>query len=90
MYLTSIWLIDNTIGILETVLGMALFKKSKYIALACLAKCPGLAPVLLEMEPNLGQELLQVAKDPSLFNQVLGLLNIDYWLRPFIDNVINS
>jgi len=62
--------IDNTRGILEAVLNMALFKKSKYMALASLAKCAELAPVLLDMEPNLGQELLQVAKDPSLFNQV--------------------
>ena len=70
--------IDNTRGILEAVLNMALFKKSKYMALTCLAKCAELAPVLLEMEPNLGQELLQVAKDPSLFNQVTITTIIDF------------
>ena len=60
---------DNVHAILETILSMGFLKKSKYIALTCLTKTE-LAPKLLEIDPNLGQELLQVAKDPSVSNQV--------------------
>jgi hypothetical protein len=53
----------------ETILAMPRFKKSKYMALACIAKTE-LVPVLLRSEHNLAEELLDVAKDVDLSSQV--------------------
>lgn len=62
-------LIGDVDRIVKTILDMPRFKKSKYMALACLAKTE-LVPVLLRTEHNLAEELLNVAKDVDLSSQV--------------------
>lgn len=70
---SSIAIVSTLIGdvgrIVETILAMPRFKKSKYMALACIAKTE-LVPVLLRSEHNLAEELLDVAKDIDLSSQV--------------------
>lgn len=48
---------------------MPRFKKAKYMALSCLARTE-LVSLYLEMEPNIAEELLNVANDVALANQV--------------------
>lgn len=55
--------------IVSTILGMSRFKKSKYMALACLAKTE-LISFLISAEHNLVEELLHVATDVDLSSQV--------------------
>ncbi len=65
----NFFLKDDVDRIVQTILDMPMFKKSKYMALACLAKTE-LAPILLRSERNVADELLDVAKDTNLASQV--------------------
>lgn len=68
--------------IVGTVLSMPRFKKSKYMALACLAKTE-LIPVLMNVEHNLGEELLHVATDVDLSSQVTSNLIHVFSFTPY-------
>lgn len=62
-------IIDDVDRIIQSILLMQRFKKSKYIALACLAKTE-LTHYLLQAEYKLAEELLDVAKEADLSSQV--------------------
>ena len=59
---------------------MPRFKKSKYMALACVARTDQLVSVFLEMEPIIGEELLCVANDAVLANQVFLQFHLNFYL----------
>ena len=61
--------LDELHDVVRLVLGMPIYKKSKYISLACLAKNQ-LAGIVMEEQPDLVEDLLEAAKDPSLCNHV--------------------
>lgn len=61
--------VDKLHDVVRLVLRMPIYKKSKYISLACLAKNK-LAGIVMEEQPDLVEELLEAAKDPSLCNHV--------------------
>ena len=79
---------------LERVLHLPRLKKSKYMALSCIARS-SLATLLVEMDPNLADELLDAAKDASLCNQAKDTFNslmtsagsFDSWIRPLLEAI---
>ncbi|XP_057370348.1 thyroid adenoma-associated protein homolog isoform X2 [Daphnia carinata] len=84
--------------IVNTILGMPRFKKSKYMALACLAKTE-LISFLISAEHSLAEELLHVATDVDLSSQVREVFNLlmlkdtehtDEWMRRWLYPLLSA
>ncbi|KAI9564730.1 hypothetical protein GHT06_008471 [Daphnia sinensis] len=84
--------------IVNTILGMSRFKKSKYMALACLAKTE-LISFLMSADHNLAEELLHVATDVDLSSQVREVFNLlmlkntehtDEWMRRWLYPLLSA